>query len=78
MKNKIFTFIWVLIINMTALAQTPREIHQQDNKKYIDLWSSPKYMLITVAVIVGIILARYWSKKTLKKRDESKDNDKLR
>ena len=69
MKNKLALTVTFLMSFFVLLAQTPREIKQVD-KKQVNFWESMDIIIITVVLVIVLIIARKWSSKILKKRDE--------
>lgn len=83
MKNKFYFLIASVWISFSTIAQNPQEIHQVERGAYKSLWQSIEAIAIAVAIILGIIFARKWSKKIekkkndlIKKNEESKENKK--
>lgn len=69
MRRKLFSLTLLLVLGLQVLAQNPQEIHQQD-PGHTSIWTSPEALITAVIVIVGILLAKRWSKKIHDKRDE--------
>ena len=69
MKNRIFTLLAFLWMGLTIIAQTPQGVVQQD-KEQKNLWDSTNAIIIAVVLIFVLIVARGWSKRIHKRRDE--------
>jgi len=69
MKNRINTLLIFLWMSLTVVAQTPQHVTQND-KEQINFWDSTTAMVIGAVVIVTLIVARGWSKRIHKKRDD--------
>lgn len=78
MKNRIVLLFGMLLSVMSVVAQTPREVVQQDKEKF-NFWESPNTMIIVVILILVLFISRRWSSRVLKKRDDTinKDKDRL-
>ncbi|HZH86798.1 MAG TPA: hypothetical protein VFD77_05735 [Brumimicrobium sp.] len=69
MKNRINILLIFLWMSLTVVAQTPQHVTQND-KEQINFWDSTTAMVIGAVVIVTLIVARGWSKRIHKKRDD--------
>jgi low affinity Fe/Cu permease len=69
MKNKLKTLFVFLWMGLTIIAQTPQGVVQND-KEQVNFWESNTAMIIGGIVILVLIIARTWSKRIHKKRDE--------
>jgi len=75
MKNIIVTLCVLLWMSLTVVAQTPQHVTQND-KEQTNFWESQTAMIIGAVIIVTLIIARGWSKRIHKKRDEIVKNEK--
>ncbi|PKR81612.1 hypothetical protein CW751_03555 [Brumimicrobium salinarum] len=73
MKNKVLILFMFVISQGWLMAQTPQHVTQTD-KEQINFWESNTAMIIGIVVIVLLIIARTWSKRIHKKRDEVVNN----
>ncbi len=62
----LFAAIWM---SLATAAQTPQHVTQVD-KEQTNFWESDTAMIIGAVLILGLIIARSWSKRIHKKRDE--------
>ncbi|HLV42116.1 MAG TPA: hypothetical protein VKY37_07550 [Brumimicrobium sp.] len=69
MKNKIYTFLIFMWMGLTIIAQTPQGVVQND-KEQKNFWESNTAMIIGGLLILILIIARGWSKRIHKRRDE--------
>jgi predicted transcriptional regulator len=75
MKNKLKTLLVFLWIGLTIVAQTPQGVIQND-KEQVNFWESNTAMIIGGVVILTLIIARTWSKRIHKRRDEIINDEK--
>lgn len=75
MKNKINTLLIFLWMGLTVVAQTPQHVKQND-KEQTNFWESNTAMIIGVVLILALIIARGWSKRIHKRRDEIVNKEK--
>lgn len=76
--KKLYLAIATVWMSLTALAQTPQHVTQVDDEQ-VNFWESNTAMIIGGVLILLLIIARTWSKRIHKKRDEvinNKDKDK--
>ncbi|HTO37865.1 MAG TPA: hypothetical protein VL021_05530 [Brumimicrobium sp.] len=78
MKNSIYTILFLFVGVANLVAQNPQGVTQVD-KEHKNLWESPESMMIALLVVVGIIVARYISKRAFIRRNKEmeKDNEEL-
>lgn len=78
MKNAVYTILFLFVGVANLLAQNPQGVTQVD-KEHKNLWESPESMMIALLVVVGIIVARYISKRAFIRRNKEmeKDNEEL-
>ena len=70
MRKQLLILFGILMIAISAIAQTPQSVSQLDDKEKESLWSSTTAMLTAAAIIILLIIGRKWSKKIHDKRDE--------
>ena len=75
MKNKINTLLVFLWMGLTVVAQTPQHVVQND-KEQKNFWESSNTIILGVVFIVVLVVARGWSKRIHKRRDEIINKDK--
>lgn len=75
--TKIYLLFAALWMTLATIAQTPQHVTQTD-KEQVNFWESNTAMIIGGVLILALIIARTWSKRIHKKRDEviSEDEEK--
>lgn len=69
MKKKIYLGLGMLWMGVNVLAQTPQHVKQTD-KEQTNFWESKPAMIIGGVLILALIIARTWSKRVHKRRDD--------
>ena len=77
MIGKVYIILAAIWLSFATIAQTPQCVTQNDSEQ-INFWESNTAMTIGAAIIITLIVARTWSKRIHKKRDEviNKDEEK--
>ena len=77
MMTKIYLLFASLWMTLAVIAQSPQHVKQTD-KEQVNFWESNTAMIIGGVLILALIIARTWSKRIHKKRDEviSEDEEK--
>ncbi|WP_107037589.1 hypothetical protein [Brumimicrobium mesophilum] len=66
---KVYSVLAVLLMSLMTFAQSPQHVKQTDSEQ-VNFWESPTAMIIGGALILILIIARTWSKRVHKKRDD--------
>lgn len=69
MRKGIYLVLGMLWMSLNILAQTPQHVKQTD-KEQTNFWESKTAMIIGIVLILALIIARTWSKKVHKRRDD--------
>ena len=72
--TKIYLVIVAICMGITILAQSPQHVTQTDSEQ-VNFWESKNAMIIGAVLILSLIVARTWSKRIHKKRDEVINED---
>lgn len=68
MKKLILAFTGI-VMSLIAFAQSPQHVKQTDSEQ-VNFWESNTAMIIGGVLIFVLIIARSWSKRIHKRRDE--------
>ncbi|RYM31364.1 hypothetical protein ERX46_16925 [Brumimicrobium glaciale] len=74
MMTKIYLVMAAIWMSFVTLAQSPQHVKQTDSEQ-VNFWESNTAMIIGGTLILVLIIARTWSKKIHKKRDEVIDKE---
>lgn len=69
MTTKIYLAISAIWMSLVTIAQSPQHVKQTDSEQ-VNFWESNTAMIIAGVLIFALIIARTWSKRIHKKRDE--------
>lgn len=69
MIKKLYLAIAAIWMSLSVLAQSPQHVKQTDSEQ-VNFWESNTAMIIGGVLILALIIARTWSKRIHKKRDE--------
>ncbi|PWH86251.1 hypothetical protein [Brumimicrobium oceani] len=77
MMTKIYLLLATIWMTLATFAQTPQHVTQTDSEQ-VNFWESDTAMIIGGVLILALIIARTWSKRIHKRRDEviSEDEEK--
>lgn len=74
MKTKAILLLVTIWSGLLSIAQTPQHVTQGDNEQ-TNFWESNTAMITGAVVILLLIIARSWSKRIHKKRDEAANKE---